>query len=225
MIAAKCVRRIVSRTRSGCSEQGICARLPPSRERPAAGSSRNAGRPTTLRHLIPAWKRGPRSDETSIANRRSHRVSGSGLTSLEITRRPSVKFLARGRLIRADASDCDFGHEIAFAFHRDTGHPTQHRDLSDVGERVGDRALKQFFGGDFERLFRRQVAVELLHGGEEALAFFFPRKRQGILPLAVAFGHGEGPVHQVADGGEGSYRRARSLAATVIGKLRPCIAG
>src|ERR1700730_5604046 len=165
-----------------------------------------------------------RPEAWSSKRRDQHREQAFTPSIGQITRRPSVKFLARGRLIRADASDCDFGHEIAFAFHRDTGHPTQHRDLPDVGERVGDRALKQFFGGDFERLFRRQVAVELFHGGEEALAFFFPRKRQGILPLAAAFGHGEGPVHQVADVGEDSYRRARSFAATIIGKARPSVA-
>src|ERR1700674_5262687 len=98
-------------------------------------------------------------------------VSDSDLTSPAYNM-PSVKLLARCRLIRADASDCDFGHEIAFALHRDTGHPTQHRDLAHVGERVGDRALKQFFRGDFERLFRRQIVIELFHSSEEALAFF-----------------------------------------------------
>src|SRR4029077_13328564 len=74
------------------------------------------------------------------------------------------------------------------------------------------------------RLVRRQIVIQLFHGSEEALAFFFPRKRQGILPVAVAFGHGEGPVHEVADVGEDPYRRARSFAATVIGKARPCVA-
>ena len=86
------------------------------------------------------------------------------------------------------------------------------------------RALKQFFGGDFERLFRRQVVIELFQGGEEALAFFFPRERRGIVPFAAAFGHGEAPVHQVADVRENFRRRARSFGRTIVGKARPSVA-
>src|ERR1035437_597659 len=137
---------------------------------------------------------------------------------------PLVKFLARGRLVRANASYGDFGDIIIFALDRNAGHSPQHRDLADVSERVGERALKQFFGGDLQRLFRRQVIIKFLQEGEEALAFFFPRQRSGIVPFAAAFGHGEAPVHQVADVRQNFRRRARRLGSTIFGKVGPSAA-
>ena len=46
-----------------------------------------------------------------------------------------LEFLSRRRLIRSDASYRDFGYEIVFAFHRDTGHPPPLRASQPVAVR------------------------------------------------------------------------------------------
>src|SRR5271156_5726862 len=59
--------------------------------------------------------------------------------------------LARSRLVRANSSDGDFGHEVIFALHGITGHSPQHRNLANVRERVRNRPLKQFLGRHLQR--------------------------------------------------------------------------
>ena len=45
-------------------------------------------------------------------------------------------------LVGADAADFDLRLEVILAFDGHTGHPAQDGDLADVGEGIGDRALK-----------------------------------------------------------------------------------
>src|SRR5208282_1329835 len=82
----------------------------------------------------------------------------------------------------------------------------------------------QFFLGNLERLLRPQVVVKLFQGGEETRAFLFPRQRQRILPLAAAFGHGQAPIHQIANVRQNSCRSARSFGHSIFGKARSSIA-
>src|SRR5215467_6575028 len=106
--------------------------------------------------------------------------------------------LGRG-LVCTDFPSCDVGHEIILAFHRYPGHPPQHRELSDVRQRVGDRTLKQLLQWGLQRLARAQVIVEGLQSGKEARLFLLPREWSGIIPLPPSIRHGKPPVHQVAD--------------------------
>ena len=48
------------------------------------------------------------------------------------------------RLIWSHTADDNLGASVALGTNRRTGHPTQHRQLADVRERVGQRTLYQF---------------------------------------------------------------------------------
>ena len=59
---------------------------------------------------------------------------------------PFVLKLELGRdLAGSDAADLDMGFVVVLGFDGRRGHAAQHGDLSDVGQGVGDRSLKQFF--------------------------------------------------------------------------------
>jgi len=86
-----------------------------------------------------------------------------------------------------------------------------------VIEGIGERALEEFFGRGVELLWAGEKVVEAFEGVEEALDFVRPGERSGIVPAGLAFGHGEGPVEEVADVGEDLDGSAAIVAGVEIG--------
>src|SRR5436309_694836 len=55
---------------------------------------------------------------------------------------PSVELTTRRRLLRSEAAGHDVGAVVVLAAYRGAGGTAQHRELADVSERVGNRALE-----------------------------------------------------------------------------------
>jgi len=54
----------------------------------------------------------------------------------------SAELLAWRGLVVANSASSNLGNEVVFAFYGHAGHPSEHGNLSDVGESVGDWTLK-----------------------------------------------------------------------------------
>src|ERR1043165_1435570 len=74
----------------------------------------------------------------------------------------SLELGSRRGLLRADAPGGDVRLVIVFAANRRVRETAQHRDLSDVRQRVGNRTLKQPLCADCKRRVGPQVVVEFL---------------------------------------------------------------
>ena len=66
--------------------------------------------------------------------------------SATLTRLSAVRMYGGG-LFRTDLTDGDFGDEEIFAACFRAGEAAKHRDLTYMGERIGDRSLEERFGG------------------------------------------------------------------------------
>src|SRR4029077_11966524 len=53
-----------------------------------------------------------------------------------------LEFAARRGLVRPDPAGHDIGPRVVFPFDSGAGQPAQHRELADVGQRIGNRALE-----------------------------------------------------------------------------------
>src|ERR1035438_9857072 len=111
----------------------------------------------------------------------AYRPSGSDSRSLEL--------LHRRCLIGADAPDFDFRHEKILAARRAPCHAAQHGDLSDVGQRIGHRTLKQELGLDAEWAFASQAAVEGFQQRKESRDVRVPRHELRAGEFLDAVGH------------------------------------
>src|SRR5205814_5435753 len=137
------------------------ARAPP--------GGRAGGRPRSGRiHPAPAFRRKPARCRTT---RRSREPGDVVLESL---------FLRRSwHLLRY--ADGDFGLEEVFAGDGGACQAAKHRDLTDVRERVGDRSLKEPFGGACEPGVR-EMPVQPRESSGEANDFRIPILRGRFLP-------------------------------------------
>lgn len=100
-----------------------------------------------------------------------------------------LELALRGSLIRADASRLNLGFEVVLAFYWGACNSSQYSDLSAMGESIGHRPLKKILQRSLQRRIGGQIIIELLQRGEEAVDFFIPRQRFGIVPLLFAVGH------------------------------------
>ncbi len=133
---------------------------------------------------------------------------GSELYSLELA--------LRGRLIEAYDAHLDICNVIVFPLHWRACHASQDRDLTDMRERIGDRALKQFFWRRLQGFIRRQEVVKLFQGGEKSFHSLLPWQRRRVLPFLLAHGDRQGPVEQIADVRENLSRRSQSFTAMKV---------
>src|SRR5438093_6843865 len=115
----------------------------------------------------------------------------------------------RRHLVRADAPDRDVRAEVVLAPHRSAREPAQHRELSGVGEGVGDRTLEELLRRIAERPIRSEQVVQGPELGEEAGHLGVPGKRLAILPTLDSLGEPAGPVEQVPDVSQDLGRGAR----------------
>ena len=76
---------------------------------------------------------------------------------------PLVEFPARRGLLDADTAGDDLRPRVVLAFHLGAGQTAKHRELTDVGQRIGDRALEQL-------LERRQQAARRRPGNRRTAA-------------------------------------------------------
>ena len=128
----------------------------------------------------------------------------------------SIEFEFWGRLVFADAARLDVCLVIIFAADGDAGKTTKNGKLTDMVEHIGDGTLEKFFGGDVELVGAGEIVVETLEGVEETLDFIGPGQGCGIMPSLLAFGHGQGPVEQIADVREDLHRSAAVLTGLKV---------
>jgi hypothetical protein len=76
--------------------------------------------------------------------------------------RPNSKLSFGTGLIRTDATGRNLGSKVVLALDGYTRQPAQHGYLADVGQRIGDRTLKELFGRCLEWLARSQISVKAL---------------------------------------------------------------
>src|SRR6266849_5460738 len=91
---------------------------------------------------------------------------------------------------------------VVFALDGGAGEAAEHGELADVGQSVGDRALKKLLGSFVEFGFADEKVVEALERFKKTSAFGGPRERRGIAPDLFTLRDGECPVEEVADVGE-----------------------
>jgi hypothetical protein len=81
----------------------------------------------------------------------------------------AVELSPRGRLLHPYAPGHDLRTRIAFRSHRRSQHAAEHRQLTDVGERVCKRSLDQFLDRTGETPFCGELAIEDRELVEEAV--------------------------------------------------------
>ncbi len=92
-------------------------------------------------------------------------------------------------MLRADDADADLRPGVALRAHGGAHHSTQERQLADVGERVGDRALEDRFVREALRRSLRERRIQGGQAGEEPFAGLAPALTGYVLPASLAAGH------------------------------------
>ena len=123
-----------------------------------------------------------------------------------------IEFAAGRGLLRADAAGDDIRLRVIFAANWRAGEAPEQRQLADVRQRIGDRALKEFFRRAGERGIGGEIIIESLYGGEETPGAFVPSEWGGIVPVLFAVGLAERPVEQISQVREDLAADARGVA-------------
>src|SRR5262249_62252332 len=89
----------------------------------------------------------------------------------------SIELAARRGLLGAYSTRDDVGARVVLAFHLRAREAAKHRELADVRQRIGDRALKDLLGRRGEWRVRREIVVEPLDRGKKTFHFAAPRER------------------------------------------------
>jgi hypothetical protein len=131
----------------------------------------------------------------------------------------SVEFVSRGFLIGTYAAGGDLRFEVALATHRTPTHPSQHGDLADVREGIGDRALKDLFGWESEFGVRSQAIIERSQGSEEARYLLLPRELSRVVPFVFTVRQAKRPIEKIADVRQDLARCARGWSGAELGEI------
>ena len=86
----------------------------------------------------------------------------------------SVKLSLGCFLIRPDVPRFNLGPRIVFAFDWTAFKTTQHGDLANVGERVGDGSLKHSFASRTELAPGREIVIVTGEGSVKTRDLFIP---------------------------------------------------
>jgi hypothetical protein len=129
-----------------------------------------------------------------------------------------VKLTHRRSLIGTHPSSDDMCFVVILSAHRHACQAPQHRDLSDMRERIGYRSLEELFGRFVHRLLRSQICFECLKSRKETPDFGIPWKRIRITPLLLALRDRKSPLHQVTDMCENLARTARLIRYSKLSK-------
>src|SRR6202167_588176 len=125
----------------------------------------------------------------------------------------SIEFPLGRSLFGTDSARNDFGARIILRAYVRTGQATQHRDLSDVSERVSRRSLEKFFGCTTERRIRGDIIVKRFQTGEEPLHPIVPSNRFRIAPLLFSADLRKSPIQQIANVSQNLTGSASSLGS------------
>jgi hypothetical protein len=79
-------------------------------------------------------------------------------------------------LIGAHSSCDNLRLVVILSAHRQACQAAQHRDLADVREGIGYRALEKLLRGLVQRIAGGQIGIECFNDRKEALDFRVPRK-------------------------------------------------
>ena len=128
------------------------------------------------------------------------------------------KLSNRRSLAGSDTSGGDLGAEVVFPLDRRTRQSAEHRDLSDMRQRVCDRALEELLRWKLQRQAGSEIAVESLQAGKKPLRLLIPGKRLGIVPCMFSLCQAERPIEQVAYVSQDLPRSARLIRHAKLGK-------
>jgi hypothetical protein len=126
-------------------------------------------------------------------------------------------------LIRSDAPGNDLRLGVGLRANGAAGHPAQQRELSDVGQRIGDRSLKDLLDG-LDRRPCREPRIEARECGEDALPFFVPRPPVTGSPTMLTVREPNAPFEEVADVRQNLQRSAHVSATRVVREIRRNVA-
>jgi hypothetical protein len=79
--------------------------------------------------------------------------------------------------------------------HGRTGHAAQHRQLSNMRQRIGERTLDQLLDRSFELSVSGKCRIKRGEAGKEALDLGLPVIAAAGLPFLAAAGHRDAPAH------------------------------
>jgi hypothetical protein len=88
-----------------------------------------------------------------------------------------VKLSNRGGLFLSHPPGFYIRDKIVFSANRKARQTAEHRYLSDVGQGVRDRALKEFLRRHRERFMGSQIRIQCRERRKKALPFLGPRQR------------------------------------------------
>lgn len=101
-------------------------------------------------------------------------------------------------LLGADLASLDVCHIEVLSANGRAGQAAHHRQLTCMGETIGNGALKNGFGCGVERLGGGKIHVEILERFEKSLLFRVPGERCRVMPPLVSLHTTQGPIEQVA---------------------------
>ena len=88
--------------------------------------------------------------------------------------KPASEFSPRRSLIRANPPALNLRPMIIFPSHRTARHPSQHRDLSDMRQRIRNRTLKQLLWSFMKDRIRCEIVIERFQTREKPLTLPIP---------------------------------------------------
>jgi hypothetical protein len=131
-----------------------------------------------------------------------------------------IKLTSRSRLLCAHTARNNFRLGVVLGLDRNSGQPSQHRNLSDMRQRIGYRALKQNLRMPSQRPLRRQTIVTLSQARVEPIYFLLPRQRWRIVPCLLSVRDRDRPLQQIPDMRQNLHRRSRPLPDRKLRELR-----
>jgi hypothetical protein len=126
-------------------------------------------------------------------------TGGTAATKRDPSRYRLVEFNSRCRLGRTGATSHNVRSKVVLPPHGGARHPTKDCELSDMGQRVGDRTLEELFDGTLKGRVGAKDEVELLKAGEEARDLGLPRKGDRRAPMMLALAQPECPIEEISD--------------------------
>lgn len=119
-----------------------------------------------------------------------------------------VELPSGSRLIGTNLTGFDIRSKVVFTPDRLPEETPKHRDLSDMGDGIGDGTLDKAFRRSHERRGTGQVIVQSLQARVEPSELGTVLPGRLIVPDLLSFRHGKGPIAQVTKVSKDLNRRA-----------------
>src|SRR5207302_10369137 len=87
-------------------------------------------------------------------------------------------------------------------------------------ESICDRTLEELFNRSLQKLVGGEVVIECFQSAEQPVHVFVPGLGRGVVPFALAVGHRQSPVQQIAEMGKDIAGSPDRVTTTKFSKFR-----